>query len=352
MTTSRLLERARQNGHPLIDDNTVTFLWEGETAPRIVSDLTQWDESPLPMTPIAPGLWACSFDLPPDAYLEYSFYDPDSRERIPDPLNPHKYWNGIHAYNNYFHMPGSRPSPLARRRPEVPRGTVTRHQVESGMRIIGSHRDVYLYQPPMEVPAPLLVVYDGPDYLRRGKLVTIVDNLIAQKRIRPLAMALVQNAGADRHVEYSCADSTLAFLTDRLIPLAKAHLALLDADTYPGAHGIMGASMGGLMALYTSLRMPQVFGKALCQAGAYRFWGQEGAVFPLVRHLPASEVELWLDCGRMDFLLEANRQMAGLLEEKGYNFRYCENGGAHNYATWRDACAEGLEFLFGKLSYS
>ncbi len=347
MTISPHLERARQNGHPLIAGNTVTFLWEGETAPHFISDLTHWDENPLPMTPIASELWACSFDLPPDAYLEYSFYDPESRERIPDPLNPHKYWNGIHAYNNYFHMPGSRPTPLARRRPGVPRGTVIRRQVESGMRIIGSKRDVYLYQPPTEVPVPLLVVYDGPDYLRRGKLVNIVDNLIAQERMRPVAMALAQNAGADRHVEYACADSTLAFLTDRLLPLAKAHLSLLDADAHPGAFGVMGASMGGLMALYTSLRMPQIFGKALCQAGAYRFWGQDGAVFPLVQHMPRPEVKLWLDCGRMDFLLEANRQMAGLLEEKGYDFEYHENGGAHNYATWRDAYAPGLVYLFG-----
>ena len=40
---------------------------------------------------------------------------------------------------------------------------------------------------------PLLVVYDAQDYLTRGRITQIVDNLIAQGRIEPFAIALLDN---------------------------------------------------------------------------------------------------------------------------------------------------------------
>jgi len=346
MTIHPLLERSRQTGNPVIDGMTATFLWEGRSAPTFVSDLHDWEENPQPLTKLAPNLWSLSLELPADAYLEYSFFDPKTKQRVADPLNGRHYWNGIHAYNHYFYMPGAEPTPLTRRKRGIPHGTLTRRGVESPLRLVGRKRDVHLYQPPTSEAVPLLVVYDGVDYMRRGRIVNIVDNLIAQKRIRPLGMALVQNAGEARHVEYACADSTLAFLLDDLLPLSREHLNLLEIDKNPGTFGIMGASMGGLMSLYTSLRLPNIFGKALCQAGAYEFWGTESVVVDLVRYLPVAPVKLWLDCGSMDFLFEANRKMQALLEEKGYEMSYFENNGAHNYATWRDCLWRGLEYLF------
>jgi len=343
-----LLKRARTESHPLIDGDTVTFLWEGARAPQLVSDLRRWNENPQPLERITSGLWACSLDLPQDTYLEYSYYDPATGEHISDPLNRNRRcWNGINKYNNYFYMPGNCPTPLAKRRPGTPHGEVTRHEVEAPLIITEKKRAVYLYQPHTEEPVPLLVVLDGVDFMRRGKLVNIVENLIAENRIRPIALALVKNAGKAQIVENACADTTLVFLTGTIIPLAQRHLSLLDIQKTPGAFGIMGTSIGGLMALYTSLRLPQIFGKGICQAGAYQFWGQDGAVVPLARYLPQPDIKLWLDCGRMDPLLETNRMMAALLAEKGYNFSYKENGGAHNYATWKNACPEGLESLFG-----
>jgi enterochelin esterase family protein len=132
----------------------------------------------------------------------------------------------------------------------------------------------------------------------------------------------------------------------QVLPLAARELNLLDFEKKPGAHGIMGASMGGLMSVFTALKLPRVFGKALSQAGAFELWEHESTTMQMARHFPKPDVKLWLDCGRLDFLLEPNRRMAALLREKGYSFGYRENGGAHNYTTWRDACVAGLEYLF------
>ena len=193
----------------------------------------------------------------PDAYLEYAFIDPQTGERIPDPLNPNRVKNGVNGYNNYFYMPQGKPSPLARPKKGSPRGTVTRHCVPTSEYAAGAKRTVYLYQPPVDGPVPLLFVYDGPDYLRRAKLNVIVDNLIAEKRIRPFAMAMVQNGGAARTVEYSCSELTIGLLMECVLPMAKEHLNLEPVKD--GGYGVMGSSLGGSMALFTALRLPTGF---------------------------------------------------------------------------------------------
>ncbi|MFN8374318.1 MAG: alpha/beta hydrolase-fold protein [Anaerolineae bacterium] len=39
----------------------------------------------------------------------------------------------------------------------------------------------------------------------------------------------------------------------------------MDIQQHPGAFGVLGASMGGLMALYAGLRMPALFGQVISQ---------------------------------------------------------------------------------------
>ncbi len=198
--------------------------------------------------------WFYSMSLATDAYLEYAFLDAKTGERVPDPLNPNRIWNGINAFNHYFYMPRSGPSPLVQPAKGVVRGKVTRLKVPTKEYVVGANRTVYLYQPPVKAPVPLVVVYDGSDYLKRAKLNVIVDNLIAAKRVRPFAMAMIQHGGPARSLEYSCSESTLGFVFEGIIPLAQEHLNL----TPPGgeAYGVLGASLGGLMAMYTGMRLP------------------------------------------------------------------------------------------------
>jgi enterochelin esterase-like enzyme len=57
-------------------------------------------------------------------------------------------------------------------------------------------------------------------------------------------------------------------------------------------------------------------------------------------------LRVWMDCGRADVLLEGNRRMAPLLEASGHRVAYREHHAGHNYPTWRDEVAAGLEWLF------
>jgi enterochelin esterase family protein len=282
--------------------------------------------------------------FPEDAYIEYTF-GPDEA-RLPDPHNRRLVSNGVGQFNNYFLMPNAVPTDLVHRRRGVPQGRVTRHLVATEEWAAGRERVVYLYAPPVSIPVPLLVIYDGPDYLRRGRLPVIVDNLIAQQRIRPIALAMVANGGRARMVEYACSEGTLLFLQTAVLPLAQQELLLLDPDRHPGAHGVLGASMGGLMALFTGLRLPQLFGQVLSQSGAFHFEGYEAVPGTLVRHGVSPDLRIWMDVGRFEWLLDSNRRMASLLQEHGYAATYQEANAGHNYTSWRNMVGLGLVTLF------
>ena len=345
--TPNLAKRARTQGTPLIDGRTVTFVWLGESAPLLAGDFTDWERGrPVEMTQAGRNLWVHRLELPGDAYMEYAFLD--GEERLPDPYNPRTTPNGVGNDNHYFYMPQSGPTPLARPRRGIQHGVVSLHSLEADSLVATGKRKLALYQPPGDDPAPLLLVWDGDDYLRRARLPVIVDNLIAQGRIQPIALAMVQNGGPARMLEYGCSDTTLLFLHEVLLPFAREHLNLLDSPAQPGVFGVLGASMGGLMALYTALRMPHIFGKALCQSGAYAFGAFDTITYDLAHSGDPQAVKIWLEVGQYDFqsLIPANRRMCDLLGECGYTFEYREYPAGHNYPAWRDQLWRGLEYLF------
>ena len=343
--SASLLRQARE-GTPIVADGTATFVWQGAEAPQLVGDFSGWERGkPVTLTQAGPEVWTHSLELPGDAYIEYAYWQ--DGERVADPLNPQTLPDGIGHTHHFFWMPAASPTRLTRSQRHVPRGTVTRHTLEHSFLLAGGKRTVLLYQPPVTDPCPLLVVLDGQDYRPRGRLVQIVDNLIAQDRIRPLALAMIYHAGQARGVEYSCSEAHLSALLRLLLPLAQSELQLLDLAERPGAYGIMGASMGGLMPLFAGLRHPQVFGQVLSQSGSFVMGDEDTVVWDLVRQGPVRPLKVWMDVGRFEWLLQTNQRMYDLLAARGYEVTYREFNGGHNYTSWRNDLWRGLEALYG-----
>ncbi len=340
-----LLKRAKE-GTPIIEDGAATFVWRGKEAPHLIGDFCSWEAgTPLSLSQVAPKVWTHTLMLPGDAYIEYVFWR--DGERLADPFNRHTTPNGYGHDNHFFYMPEAGPSSLILRKRRMPHGRVTRHVLEGSSFLVGGKRTVYLYRPPTLLNCPLLVVLDGQDYRRRAKLVNIVDNLIALRRIEPVAMAMVYHGGRARGVEYACNEATLGLLVRDVLPLAQAELNLLDLRTYPGAHGILGASLGGLMAFYAGVRAPKVFGRVLSQSGSFNISGYEPVLWDLLRHGRVQPLKIWMDAGRYEWLRQCNRDMYDLLNARGYEAAYREYNGGHNYPSWRDDLWRGLEWQFG-----
>lgn len=346
------LTRAQAEGTPLVDDNTATFVWQGDDPPLLRGDWNDWDESkPLAWQRVKSGkraassaVWTAALELAPDAYMEYCFGADE--QRVDDPLNPRLVSNGMGKFNHCFYMPQGGPTPLARRERNGQRGDLVPLDLPTHMMVAGQKRRLVLYRPAAQEPVPLVLVYDGTDYLRRASLATLVDNLIAQRRIQPIALAMVANGRGARMAEYGGSDGTLAFVHEVVLPAAREHLTLIDITEHSGAFGVMGASMGGLMALATGLRLPHIFGRVLSQSGAFYFGSYPTTAAEMVEQVPARPVRIWMDVGRYEGLLDGNRRMHAHLQARGYEVAYREYNAGHNYSAWRDDLWRGLEALY------
>jgi enterochelin esterase family protein len=337
-----LLTRARREGNPLIDGTSATWVWHGAHAPQLVGDFNQWNgDEPIELKQIASRVWKIALDFPRDAYIEYAFVRHGAR--IIDPLNSRRVFNGIREYNHFFFMPEAAPTALIERRKGIRRGTLTRLVITTNA-IAGGKRTVWLYQPPVAEPCPLLIVFDGRDYLKRAYLMQIITNLIGLGKIQPVALALIDTGTAARIAELAGSESMLFFLLNELLPLAQAQLNL----TTPGDWGLLGASLGGLMALHAALRCPEIFNRVLSQSGALSVFGCDSLVFDLVRAHYNRDLKIWLDAGRFEFLLGANQRLADVLRANDYAVTYREYNGGHNYTVWRDEIEHGLLALFGR----
>ena len=286
------------------------------------------------------GVWARAIDFYPDAYVEYGFSD--GGRRVRDPLNRRARRTFLRLTNHFFYMPAGRPTPLARVS-RAPRGSIERVDVDASPYAGSPRRRVHLYTPPVRGRLPLLVALDGDEYLRRARLATIADNLIAQHRIRPIAIAFVQGGGRARVLEYACNEATLEMLLERVLPLARERI---DLERSAGGHGILGSSLGGLMALFAGLRAPRVFGKVLSQSGSFALGGRDFVVFDLVRSLPRRPLRIWMDVGHLETLRAPNRRMRRALAARGYDVTYREYHAGHHWPAWRDEVWRGLETLF------
>jgi enterochelin esterase family protein len=100
------------------------------------------------------------------------------------------------------------------------------------------------------------------------------------------------------------------------------------------------------MAVYTGLRLPEIFGRVLSQSGVFETEGRDFVAVELIRHAPARP-RIYMDVGRLDSLQQDNRRVVPLLRERGFDLTYQEHGGGHNYTSWRDHVHLGLERLFG-----
>jgi enterochelin esterase-like enzyme len=224
----------------------------------------------------------------------------------------------------------------------VPKGVVTRHVLTDSLRLVGGRREAWLYRPPIEDPAALLIVLDGQDYLRRGRLPVILDTLIAEHRIRPLAALMIKHGGSARAVEYGCNGATVEFVRSVAVPFAQETCGI----GLRGEVAILGASMGGLLAVQLGVSYPDVFATVLSQSGAFRDGYGYGLLERFIGATPATKIRLWFDVGRYEGLLPDDGRARDLLVGHGYDLTYREYSGGHNYTCWRNELEHGLSAMF------
>lgn len=163
------------------------------------------------------------------------------------------------------------------------------------------------------------------------------------------------------------------YLIQELIPFIDQNYRTLAQKE---SRAITGLSMGGHGAITLAAKHPQLFVAAGSMSGVmnidtdlwkvgedFRNMRKKGQIemlgqinyqapkfnpytaVGLVDQLKNQKVSLILDCGVDDFLIETNRQMHGLLMEKGIPHEYIERPGAHTWTYWTEALPVQFFFL-------
>jgi enterochelin esterase-like enzyme len=313
-------------------------------------------------------LWTLSMRVPADSRFDYAFIvadgPPDHHRPFQKGVAPNARWAGMkldpHNKLARFNLsraelPNAPPQPWVEAKADVPKGKVEPLTIAS--KLLAENRTIGVYTPPgfdKTKKYPLLIAFDGETYgLDAGAMIplpTILDNLIAAKKIPPIVAALVANQGT-RNRDLPGSAPFSAFLATELLPKLRAgfRAGMTAADTI-----VTGSSLGGLCSMYTVLHHSNVIGNALSQSGS--FWFKPGVLdsdmspsaegnwltrnYAKTKKLP---IRFYLDAGRFEEdLLTSNRHLRDVLVAKGYPLTYAEFSGGHDYWIWRHTIADGL----------
>ena len=341
---------------PLVDGTDVTFVYRGGGDEVYLRCWIAGLNTAQPLQHLeGTDLWAITIELPEQSRIEYKFevVHGGRRELVLDPLN-----------EVLAHDPFGANSVCQGYRYERPDWTLQDDESRAGsLELIGieskafrERREVQVYLPArfrQKRRYPLLVVHDGPDYLRFAALKIVLDNLIHRLEIPQMIVAMTQSP--DRLMEYAGHDAHAKFLVNDLLPSMADRFPLIDE---PHARGVMGASFGGVASLHAAWLHPGVFGRLLLQSGSFAFSDlgahQRGPLFdPVVRFMnefrdsPGCPAEkIYMSCGIYESLIYENRSLVPQLQAQGINIKFEEARDAHNWENWRDRLRNGLSWLY------
>ena len=300
-------------------------------------------------------LWARSYRMPADARFTYCF-GPDFPEAPPspeemaqlerklraDPYNRHR----VGAQQSLCELPLAPSSPFTSVRREVPAGEVHAYKIASAR--LGNTRNVHVYLPPgfdvAHGPYPLLVLFDGIDYLAAIPSPIILDNLIAHELVPPTIAILID--AVDRERELMLERAFIDVVAQEIVPFVQCrHRATAD----PRATVVGGFSAGGVAAVRSAHLHPDVYGNVLAQSDA-RFPLPGGLdVHELVAReiadAPPSQTRFHLEDGHVRPLATPFRHLLPVLASKGNRVTVQTFIGGHDTSSWRVRLGDALVAL-------
>lgn len=261
-------------------------------------------------------------------------------------------------------MSDAPPQPYIVKNESTPRGKVTPATLKS--MALKEDRALTIYTPPGYdgiQRSDLLILFDGEDYdggpSGSFSMPTILDNLIAAKKIGPTVAVLVNNSTGQRQRDLTGSPPFAEFIGNELVSWVRKNYRI-----NPGASHVVvaGKSLGGLAASYCAFMHSEAIGNALSLSGSYwitKDWPNRPA-WPLVEGTGDLVVEFrksdrlpigfYIAIGRFESgssMLGTNRELRDVLLLKGYPVTYKEFNGGHETIWWRGSMANGLISLIG-----
>ena len=371
---ARFWTEAKIHGTPLIEPVTrdpmhilLTFIYRSSTAKsvQLAAQLTTLRDDPsMVLTRLASSdVWYKTFLVRSDLRFSYGLLPtPSDDAQGKDPLNPRSL--RVQAIGpSFVELEKAPPQRAISTQPGISKGRVVEERVES--KILNTERTIGVYTPasydPKRAdPYPVLICFDGPNYLSAIPTPTILDNLIAAGEIPPMiAIFVVQRPQPQRNFELSNNAAFADFVAQELLPHVREKWRL---TSNPAQTVVCGSSSGGLASIYFAFHRPDVFGKVLAQSAA--LWPGKDRDDPehewLIQQYESSPklpIKFVLQPGVLEVvhtplngpsILNSNRHLRDVLRAKGYDVDYSEIAGGHEPLTWRGGIAPGLIRLLGE----
>ncbi len=231
---------------------------------------------------------------------------------------------------------------------DVPHGRV--QQILFPSKSTNTSRRAFVYTPPdyhkrEKERYPVLYLQHGwgedeTAWSNQGRANLIMDNLIAEGKIRPFI--IVMTYGMTNEIKFGGLrdfkiEPFQTVLVDELIPYVDANFRTL-ADQSNRA--MAGLSMGGMETKMVTLNKPEVFSHyALLSGGTYKPEDIKDK----------SKVKLiFLSCGSKE-RPDGVKSAVAALKESGFNaVAYISEGTAHEFQTWRRSLYQLAPLLFRK----
>jgi len=225
-------------------------------------------------------------------------------------------------------------------------------------KVVKKERNIYVYLPlgydkQRAEAYPVVYLFDAFIYLNRVEVPNILDNLISEGKIEPIIAVFFGTYRSTRKDILPLKYDFMEEFTSDLVPLIKNKY---NVSGQPEKNIIGGMSYGGLAAGFMAFYHPDIFGKVLGQSSS--FWrdfehlDSEGEWFRddwlINQYLTADKKQLrfYLDWGLQEnWVLDSNRKMLKVLIEKGYDVKFIEFNGWHDWSNSRKTFAKGLMYL-------
>jgi enterochelin esterase family protein len=299
-----------------------------------------------------------------DLRFSYMFVrrGPDGEaEQVPDPFNPPPRFSecSVERFSgaSVVALPDAEPLPWLDQAEARPSPAV--ESVALSSEVLGNERRIWVSMPPGDLSSgdalPFVIHLDGtPEH----SAPSVRDALVRAGLIRPCVVVLVDQLGTQRYQELLCDPAFSRFLVEELVPWLHQRYPL---SRDPDDVALAGESFGGLCAAWTALHHPTTFGNAIIQSPSCGYhpdqrWGAGAG--ELLRRTPVpvlisdflnaeiAPVRVFHDVGELEASITLSRWLDQVLRQQGYDTRYQEYAGGHDYAWWRGLFADALQWCF------
>ena len=335
----------------ILPDNRVVFRIKAPDAQRVQIDLGKRYE----MVKDTGGYWIVTTDSISEGFHYYSLLI--DGVALADPASETFYGMGRMASGIEIPFAGGGYYAVK----DVPHGDIRIKKYYS--RVTNSWRQFYIYTPPgydneINEKYPVLYILHGGGedergWATQGKTDLILDNLIAEKKAKPMLVVMMDgNFGTGGFAGFG--EQSLRMFENELkqsvIPFVEKNFR---AKTDAGNRALAGLSMGGLQTLYAGIKNTNVFAYLGVFSSGW-FANREELSKPQYDFMKANASlinsnlkSLWIAMGGKEDIAYNNcKIMLSKFDELGIRYAYKEYPGGHTWPVWRNNLYNFAQLLF------